>query len=198
MIGAASSWWRFPRSRSSVDAQMITLRPTDVQGVFLVTPRVDEDERGLFARTYDAESFARVGLPIGWPQCNTSWNRRKGTLRGLHFQDEPRPDPKIVRCTRGRIFDVAVDLRRDSPTFLSWTGTELSDDNRLALAIPGGCAHGFMTLQDDCEVFYMMGDTYVPQLARGVRWNDPAFGITWPAEPRVIAEKDTNWLDFRP
>jgi dTDP-4-dehydrorhamnose 3,5-epimerase len=116
----------------------------------------------------------------------------------MHFQDAPRPDAKIVRCTHGRIFDVAVDLRPTSPTFRRWTGAELSHDNRHALAIPGGCAHGFMTIEDNCEVLYMMGDTYVPDLARGVRWNDPAFGIVWPAEPVVMAEKDANWPDFRP
>ncbi len=177
---------------------MIDLLPTEVQGALLVAPVAIKDERGLFARTYDAAIFARAGLPTDWPQCNTSWNARKGTLRGMHYQAAPRPDAKIVRCTRGRIFDVAVDLRPDSPTYRRWTGVELSQENRRALAIPGGCAHGFMTLEDDCEVFYMMGDTYVPDLARGIRWNDPAFGIVWPAEPVVIAEKDKSWPDFRP
>ncbi len=177
---------------------MIDLLPTEVQGALLVAPVAINDERGLFARTYDAAIFARAGFPTDWPQCNTSWNARKGTLRGMHYQTAPRPDAKIVRCTRGRIFDVAVDLRPDSPTYRRWTGVELSQENRRALAIPGGCAHGFMTLEDDCEVFYMMGDTYVPDLARGIRWNDPAFGIVWPAEPVVIAEKDKSWPDFRP
>jgi dTDP-4-dehydrorhamnose 3,5-epimerase len=175
---------------------MIELRPTHVEGVMLAAPVANRDERGLFARTYDAATFAKAGLPTDWPQCNTSWNARKGTLRGMHFQAAPRPDAKVVRCTRGRIFDVAVDLRPQSPTFRRWTGTELSDENRHALVIPGGCAHGFLTLEDSCEVYYMMGDTYVPELARGVRWNDPAFGINWPGEPLVIAEKDANWPDF--
>lgn len=174
----------------------MNIRPTALVGVMVVGPTVNADERGLFARTYDAAAFAAAGLPTLWPQCNTSSNARKGTLRGLHYQAEPRPDPKLVRCTRGRIFDVVVDLRKNSASFLRWTGVELSEDNRDALAIPAGCAHGFLTLEDDCEVFYMMGEVYVPELARGVRWNDPAFAIQWPAVPTVIAERDANWPDF--
>jgi len=174
----------------------MNIRPTALVGVMVVGPTVNADERGLFARTYDAAAFAAAGLPTLWPQCNTSSNARKGTLRGLHYQAEPRPDPKLVRCTRGRIFDVVVDLRKNSASFLRWTGVELSEDNRDALAIPAGCAHGFLTLEDNCEVFYMMGEVYVPELARGVRWNDPAFAIQWPAVPTVIAERDANWPDF--
>jgi len=174
----------------------MNIRPTALAGVMVVTPVVHADERGLFARTYDAAAFAAAGLPTHWPQCNTSSNSRKGTLRGLHYQAEPRPDPKLVRCTRGRIFDVVVDLRKNSASFRRWTGVELSEHNRDALAIPAGCAHGFLTLEDDCEVFYMMGEVYVPELARGVRWNDPAFAIRWPAEPTVIAERDATWPDF--
>lgn len=162
----------------------------------IVSPTVNADKRGLFARTYDAAAFAAAGLPTLWPQCNTSANRRKGTLRGMHYQAEPRPDSKLVRCTRGRIFDVVVDLRKNSASFGQWVGVELSEDNRDALAVPAGCAHGFLTLEDDCEIFYMMGEVYVPELARGVRWNDPAFAIRWPAEPTVIAERDANWPDF--
>ncbi len=173
------------------------IRPTAVTGVMVVAATVHKDERGLFARTYDVAAFSAAGLPTEWPHCNTSWNARKGTLRGMHFQAAPRPDPKLVRCTRGRIFDVAVDLRPQSPTFQRWAGTELSQDNRHALAIPAGCAHGFLTLEDDCEVLYMMGDVYVPELASGVRWNDPAFAIDWPAEPIAMSEKDANWPDFK-
>lgn len=174
----------------------MNIRPTALAGVLVVSPTVNADERGSFARTYDAASFAAAGLPTTWPQCNTSWNACKGTLRGLHYQAEPRPDPKLVRCTRGRIFDVAVDLRRNSASFGRWIGVELSAHNRDALAIPAGCAHGFLTLEDDCEVFYMMGEAYVPELARGVRWNDPAFAIKWPAEPSTMSERDANWPDF--
>lgn len=174
----------------------MNIRPTALVGVMVVSPTVNADERGLFVRTFDEAAFAAAGLPTRWPQCNTSANRRKGTLRGLHYQAEPRPDPKLVRCTRGRIFDVVVDLRKDSASFRRWTGVELSERNRDALAIPAGCAHGFLTLEDDCEVFYMMGEVYVPELARGVRWNDPAFAIRWPAEPSVIADRDAGWPDF--
>jgi dTDP-4-dehydrorhamnose 3,5-epimerase len=174
------------------------IRPTALAGVMIVTAAVNEDTRGLFARTYDAAAFAAAGLPTEWPQCNTSWNARKGTLRGMHYQAAPRPDPKLVRCTRGRIFDVAVDLRPESPTFRRWTGTELSESNRDALAIPAGCAHGFLTLEDNCEVFYMMAEAYVPELARGIRWNDPAFAIAWPAHPAEMSEKDSSWSDFQP
>jgi dTDP-4-dehydrorhamnose 3,5-epimerase len=173
------------------------ISPTALPGVMVVSAAPNKDERGLFARTYDAAAFAAAGLPTEWPQCNTSWNARKGTLRGLHFQAAPRPDPKLVRCTRGRIFDVAVDLRPESPTFRCWTSVELSEDNRISFAIPAGCAHGFLTLEDACEVFYMMGEVYVPELASGVRWNDPAFAIKWPAEPVTMSDKDMSWPDFR-
>jgi len=169
---------------------------TELPGVVIVTVEPHPDERGLFARTFDAAEFAAAGLPSHWPQCNTSWNARKGTLRGMHFQAAPRPEPKLVRCTRGRIFDVAVDLRPDSPTFRRWTGTELSHELRNALFIPAGCAHGFLTLEDDCEVLYFMGESYVPDLARGVRWNDPAFGIAWPFEPVAMSERDASYADF--
>ena len=174
------------------------IRPTALAGVMIVSATVHKDDRGLLARTFEAASFASAGLPAEWPHCNTSWNARKGTLRGMHFQAHPRPDPKLVRCTRGRIFDVAVDLRPGSQTYRQWTGVELTEDNRVALAIPAGCAHGFLTLEDSSEVFYMMGEVYVPELASGVRWNDPAFAIKWPADPIMISEKDAGWPDFRP
>jgi dTDP-4-dehydrorhamnose 3,5-epimerase len=176
----------------------MNIRPTALAGVMVVSPAPHADERGLFARTYDAALFAAAGLPAAWPQCNTSWNARKGTLRGLHYQAEPRPDPKLVRCTRGRIFDVAADLRKNSASFGRWIGVELSADNREALAIPAGCAHGFLTLEDDCEVFYMMGEVYAPELARGVRWNDLAFAIKWPIEPVTMSDRDASWPDFSP
>lgn len=172
------------------------IRPTALPGVMIVNATVKTDERGLFARTYDNEAFSAASLPTDWPQCNTSWNARKGTLRGMHYQTAPRPDPKLIRCTRGRIFDVVVDLRTNSPTFRRWIGIELSETNRNALAIPAGCAHGFLTLEDNCEVFYMMGEAYVPELASGVRWNDRAFAIEWPAKPIAISERDANWPDF--
>lgn len=171
---------------------------TAIAGAVLVTVEPHADERGLFARTFDAEQFAAAGLPTNWPHCNTSWNTKRGTLRGLHFQAAPRPDSKLVRCTRGRIFDVALDLRPDSPTFRQWIGVNLTADDRNALFIPAGCAHGFLTLENNCEIFYMMAESYVADLARGVRWNDPSFSIAWPFQPVAISNRDANWPDFFP
>jgi len=169
---------------------------TALPGVVLVSAATHLDDRGGFSRTFDAAAFAAAGLPATWPQCNTSSNARRGTLRGMHFQGPPRPDPKLVRCTRGKIFDVAVDLRPGSTTFRHWFGIELSHADRGALFIPAGCAHGFLTLEDDCEVFYMMGEIYLPELSRGVRWNDPAFGIVWPVAPVTMSARDASWPDF--
>jgi dTDP-4-dehydrorhamnose 3,5-epimerase len=174
----------------------VQIQPTAINGVVLIAVDAVADERGLFARVFDAEAFASAGLPGRWPQCNTSWSAKRGTLRGMHFQAAPYPDPKLVRCTRGRIFDVAVDLRPTSDTFRRWTGVELSHDCRDALYVPSGCAHGFLTLEDDCEVLYMMGEVYMPDLARGVRWNDSAFAIEWPFEPVVISERDASYPSF--
>src|SRR5579862_515984 len=159
------------------------IEATPLPGVMLVGSAPHADERGLFARTYDEESFAAAGLPTRWPQCNVSWSRARGTLRGMHLQRPPFEEPKLVRCTRGRIFDVAVDLRPASPSFCGWFGVALSSDSRNALYIPAGCAHGFLTLEDCCEVFYMMGEAFHPEAADGVRWDDPAFAIVWPFAP---------------
>ena len=169
--------------------------PSALPGVMIITVEPQPDERGLFARTFDAAEFGAVGLPTVWPQCNVSWNARRGTLRGMHFQRAPRGEPKLVRCTRGRVFDVAVDLRPGSPGFAKWVGIELSHERRNALFIPEGLAHGFLTLEDDCEVLYMMGEIFVPELAVGVRWNDPAFAIEWPFAPSVISDRDAHWPD---
>jgi dTDP-4-dehydrorhamnose 3,5-epimerase len=157
------------------------------------------DERGWFARTFDAEEFAAHGLNPALVQCNASFNVRRDTVRGMHYQADPHGESKLVRCVRGAIFDVAVDLRENSPTFRGWHGVELSAENRRAFYIPAGLAHGFQTLTDDCEVLYQMGHHYVPEAAMGVRWDDPAFGIEWP-EPggeRTISEKDSTYVDFR-
>lgn len=172
------------------------IRATRFAGLYEIEATPMVDERGLFARTYDAARFAAAGLPTAWPQCNTSWNRRRGTLRGLHFQDAPRPEAKLVRCTQGRIFDVAVDLRPESPSYCQWHAVELSAERRNGMFIPAGFAHGFLTLLDACEVFYQMGAVYDPQLARGVRWNDAAFAIAWPFPPEFISERDATLADF--
>lgn len=172
--------------------------PSALPGVMVVEITARRDERGLFARTYDAELFAAAGMPTNWPQCNVSYNLRRGTLRGMHYQADPRPEPKLVRCTRGRVFDVAVDLRPDSPTFRRWFGVELAADRHNALFIPAGLAHGFLTLEAESELFYQMGASYDAGLARGVRWNDPAFAIEWPFAPEVMAERDATFADFKP
>lgn len=170
--------------------------PTALAGAWVIEPEPIADERGMFARTYCAETFARYGLPTHFPQCNISWNARRGTLRGMHYQIDPHPEAKLVRCTRGRVFDVAIDLRPDSPSFRRWFGTILDSNRRNALYVPAHCAHGFLTLLDDCEVFYQMSEAYVQELARGVRWNDVAFGIEWPELPKVISSRDAIYPDF--
>lgn len=170
---------------------------TPIQGAYLLTPELLQDERGLFARTFSEEEFAAHGLHTHFPQCNTSQSPKKGTLRGMHYQAAPHQEVKIVRCTAGSIYDVVVDLRSDSRTFLQWHGETLSADNRCALYIPVGCAHGFLTLTDDSEVLYMMGHPYHPESARGVRWNDPALAIVWPGPVKVISERDAGYPDYK-
>jgi dTDP-4-dehydrorhamnose 3,5-epimerase len=167
-----------------------------LEGAFLVEIEARVDERGLFARTYCEDEFKAHGLPSSFVQCNTSFNASRGILRGLHYQTEPRPEAKLVRCTRGAIFDVIVDLRPDSPTYGRWYGAELTADNRKALFIPVGFAHGFQTLEDNSEVFYQMSEFYDGNLARGVRWNDPSFGISWPIVPPMISKRDARYPDL--
>ena len=170
--------------------------PTDIPGVVVVELERLTDERGFFARSFCTEEFAGQGLTSSFVQANVSLNSASGTLRGLHYQAEPRPDPKLVRCTKGAIFDVAVDLRPDSTAYRCWASAELTAENRRALHIPGGCAHGFITLEDDSEILYLMGAPYEPDLARGVRWNDAALGIEWPLEPVVISERDAGFAEL--
>lgn len=171
---------------------------TEIPGVVAIELEKLGDQRGFFARSFCAEAFVAQGLPGRFPQANISFNKHKATLRGMHYQAEPKPEPKVVRCTRGAIFDVAADLRPDSPAYRRWTGCELTADNHHALYVPAGCAHGFVTLEDDSEVHYLMGENYHPDLARGVRWNDPAFAIDWPLEPAVISPRDAGYPDFVP
>ena len=167
-----------------------------LQGALRVEIEPRLDERGLFARTFCEQEFAAAGLPVRYPQMNLSFNHRKGTVRGMHFQLAPHEEPKLVRCTRGAIHDVIIDLRPDAPTYRHSVGTTLTQDNRAALYIPAGFAHGFQTLADDSEVLYLMGDVYVSELARGVRWNDPAFDVQWPLGITVISERDLAYPDF--
>jgi dTDP-4-dehydrorhamnose 3,5-epimerase len=169
---------------------------TGIEGVWVVESERHEDERGFFARTWDPDEFAEHGLNPHLAQCSISFNARRGTLRGLHFQVAPREEAKLVRCTAGSMFDVALDLRTQSPTFRSWFGTTLSGENRRALYVPEGCAHGFLTLADATEVYYQISAPHAPDAARGVRWDDPAFAIEWPGEVSVISERDRTYADF--
>jgi dTDP-4-dehydrorhamnose 3,5-epimerase len=176
--------------------------PTPLTGLYVVDPERIADVRGYFARTYSADEFAANGLDPGVAQCSTSFNARAGTLRGMHYQAEPYGEAKLVRCTRGGIYDVALDLRRESTTYLRWFALEITEENGRALFIPDGCAHGFQTLHDDSEVLYQISVPYVPEAARGVRWDDPRFGISWPQPPdngeRIISERDAAYLDYEP
>lgn len=165
-------------------------RETGLPGALVIDPERIEDERGFFARTWCREEFERRGLKNGIAQCSVSFNRRRGTVRGVHYQAAPHEEVKLVRCTRGAIFDVIVDLRAGSPTYRRWFGVELNDENRLLLYVPEGFAHGFQTLVDNAEVFYQITPEYAPQAARGVRWDDPALGIHWPLEATVISARD--------
>jgi len=168
----------------------MTFTETPLAGASVIGLERYEDERGSFARSWCRREFREHALEDGLVQCNISSNRRRGTLRGLHFQAAPREEAKLVRCTRGRIFDVIVDLRESSPTFAQWYGVELSPDNGLALYVPKGFAHGFQTLTDDADVFYQMTEVYAPALQRGIRWDDPSLRIAWPLPVTVISSKD--------
>ncbi len=173
-------------------------RRTEIEGVWVVEPERHEDERGFFARTWDSSEFVEQGLSGVLAQASISYNRRRGTLRGMHYQAAPNEEAKLVRCTAGAIFDVAVDLRPSSPTYRAWVGVELSAENRLALYVPEGCAHGFLTLADDAEISYQISAPHEPGAARGVRFDDPAFGILWPEEIVVINDRDRTYPDFEP
>jgi dTDP-4-dehydrorhamnose 3,5-epimerase len=166
---------------------------TPIAGAKLVDLERLTDERGFFARAYCAEEFEAHGLNAVVAQVNTSSNRRRGTLRGMHYQVEPAEETKLVRCTRGAIWDVIVDMRPDSPTYLSHFGVELNEENRTALYVPAMCAHGFQTLADDTDVTYQVGDYYRPGHERGIAYDDPAVGIEWPLPVSVITEKDRGW-----
>ncbi len=164
--------------------------PTSLPGVWLIELELREDPRGFLARTYCEQEFGAHGLNTRWPQCNLTLTRERGMIRGMHFQAEPKPEIKLIRCAVGAVFDVLVDVRRGSPTFGRWEGFDLSATNRRQLYAPGGLAHGFQCLTDNCEVFYMMSEFYVPDLARGVRWNDPTVGIRWPIANPQLSERD--------
>ncbi len=159
-------------------------------------PELHGDKRGFFARTFCVNEFEAHGLVVNWAQCSVSFNKTKGTLRGLHYQDDPYAETKLVRCTMGSVYDVIVDLRRDSPTFKRWVGVMLTAENRNALYIPVGFAHGFQTLEDNTEVFYQISQFYREESSKGVRWNDPVFGIDWPLAPTALSDRDAQYSDL--
>lgn len=170
--------------------------PTSLKDAFVIDLEPFPDERGFFARSWSASEFAENGLTSSLAECNISFNTKRGTLRGMHYQLAPFAQTKLVRCTRGSIYDVIIDLRGSSPTFKQWTGVELSAENHRMLYVPDGFAHGFQTLEDATEVFYQVSSGYAPEAARGVRWDDPAFGIRWPTQTTVINARDANYEDF--
>jgi dTDP-4-dehydrorhamnose 3,5-epimerase len=177
----------------------MTFAPLEIGGVWLVDADVFPDDRGAFARAWMPDEFRARGLDTAIAQCSLTSNHRRGTLRGLHYQAAPFDEVKLIRAVRGAIFDVAVDLRPESPTYRRWTGVELSAANRRALYIPRGVAHGYQTLTDDAEILYFVSAPYAPDHQRGVRWNDPAFGIAWPlGTPTVIHPRDAGYPDYAP
>ncbi len=171
---------------------------TPLAGAYIIDIERKEDERGFFALSWRAREFTARGLDPQLAECNISFNARKGTLRGMHYQAPPHGQAKLVRCTMGAIYDVIIDLRPDSPTFKQWTAVELTAENRRMLFIPAPFAHGFQTLMDNSEVFYQMSTPFVPESGRGVRWDDKAFGITWPLAEKIMNERDRTYPDFVP
>ena len=173
-------------------------RETPLKGAYLIDLDKKGDDRGFFARFFCMKEFAQHGLVSQFVQLNNSLSAEKGTLRGLHYQLAPKGEDKLVRCIRGSLYDVILDLRQGSPTFGKWFGAELSAENRTMMYVPKGFAHAFLTLSDDAEALYMVSEYYAPELERGVRWNDPKFDIKWPIKPTIISDKDRNHPDFNP
>jgi dTDP-4-dehydrorhamnose 3,5-epimerase len=174
----------------------VTFSETTLKGAFVIEPERIEDERGFFARTFCRREFEARGLNPDLVQCSISFNRQRATLRGMHYQSAPHAEAKLVRCTRGAIYDVIIDLRPQSPTFRRWVAVDISAENHLMVYVPEGFAHGFQTLQDETEVSYYISEFYSPERARGVRWNDPAFAIGWPIADPVISVRDQNHPEF--
>jgi dTDP-4-dehydrorhamnose 3,5-epimerase len=188
----------FPAQRSDREQPLERLHFTEckLRGAFILDPIRLEDERGFFARSWCQKEARAYGLTPNWVQCNISFNKKRGTLRGMHYQAPPCAEAKLVRCTMGAIYDVIIDLRVQSPSYKQWTAVELSAENRRMLYIPEGFAHGFLTLGDNAEVFYQMSEFYAPSYARGIRWDDPAFAIQWPFAPEVISGQDQSYARF--
>jgi len=176
----------------------VRFEPTPLRGAYTVALEKRGDERGFFARLFCEEEFAAAGIAMPIVQINNSLSAKAGTLRGMHYQLPPAAEIKVVRCIRGALFDVIVDLRPDSPTFGQWFGAELSAENRLMMVVPRGFAHGFLTLADDTEAFYLVSAAYAPEQERGLRFDDPRFGVLWPGTPIDVSAKDRAWPDFNP
>jgi dTDP-4-dehydrorhamnose 3,5-epimerase len=173
-------------------------RETKLPGAFIIDVQCLEDDRGFFGRSFCRHEFAGRGLNPEVAQCNISFTREAGTLRGMHYQAAPHAEAKLIRCVRGSVYDVIIDLRRESPTFKQWIAQELSENNGRMLYVPEGFAHGFQTLMDNTEIFYQMSEFYHPESGRGIRWDDLVFGIQWPLGDRVIlSDRDRNWPDYR-
>jgi dTDP-4-dehydrorhamnose 3,5-epimerase len=166
-------------------------------GAYQIEIQPASDERGFFARTWCVEEMREFGMDVQFVQSSISYNERRGTLRGMHYQAQPRSESKLVRCTAGAIYDVLLDLRPESPSFRGWISIELTSANRKAVYIPSGFAHGFQSLSDHSEVFYQISESYLSDFSRGVRWNDPAFGIKWPIEAAILSERDRSFPDFQ-
>lgn len=176
----------------------IIFRETRLKGAFIIEPEKFDDERGFFARSFSQKEFSEHGTSAHLVESNISFNKKKNTIRGMHFQSAPHAQAKLVRCTQGAIYDAMIDLRPDSPTYRQWVAEELTAKNRRMLYVPEGFAHGFQTLEDDTEVFYQVSDYYAPGTAGGVRWDDPAFDIRWPETEQVILnERDRTYPDYR-
>jgi dTDP-4-dehydrorhamnose 3,5-epimerase len=171
-------------------------KETEIKGVFIIEPQKHQDERGFFARAWCQKEFLNNGLSGHVAQVNTSYNKRKGTLRGMHYQQAPYEEIKLIRCTAGAIYDVVVDIRPNSATYMRWLGVELTSSNYRMLYVPENLAHGYQTLEDDSEVTYQVSEFYTPHAEAGIRYDDPVFGIRWPVETTSISEKDLNWPDF--
>lgn len=172
------------------------LVPVDIYGAYLIESKKIGDDRGFFSRFYCAEEMNAAGLSDNFVQINNSYAKEAGTLRGIHFQREPHAETKFLRCIRGAVFDVIIDIRPTSPTYLKWYGVELNDTNRLTIYIPKGCAHGIVTLVPNTEILYLVDAKYTPASEGGIRYNDPLFRIDWPLFPQVISPKDSSWPDF--
>ena len=170
---------------------------TGLKNAFLIELEKKEDERGFFGRSWDTKIFEENGLNPKIVQCNVSLSRKKGTLRGMHYQIAPFEEAKLIRCTKGKIYDVIIDLRKESSTFKKWASFELSSINHKMVYVPEGFAHGFQSLEDETEIFYQVSQFYNPEFERGIRWNDPAFNIKWPLEEKIISDKDNSWESFQ-